>query len=369
MIGFRWKLLPLLLIATPLWGQAGVPERPSLPRGVDANSWESYFDLGMRLAPRLPTSAEAAFYWASRLDPSRAEPLYARWAAFHLRDVGRWERYLADDPRVMERPNVIRADSLRWRAYLRNPFVHRGLELILMDQLPGRWGNDHATRAWLAYGQGDFARAADEFGRIADRNPRFAAWAVMANVSAGRFAEATAHMDSLLARTRREENRRLTRPDETKEMYEYSLGLLHRARHNTTEATAAMQRALLENLAFYPARVQLAEMDVEAGRIAEAVEQLQQAAEIAPEDGYVQFRLGAALLQAGKPAEAVTALRSARRLEPFYAAIDLLLGAALERGGDTAGAKEAYTRYLSHAPLTARAERAHAERSLSQPPP
>jgi tetratricopeptide (TPR) repeat protein len=368
MIGIRWKLLLLVLTVTPAAAQDRVPERPTLPRGADPNSWESYFGLGMRLVPRMPTSAEAAFYWASRLDPSRAEPLYGRWAAFHLQDIGRWERYLADDPRVLQRANVLRADSLRWRAYLRNPFVHRGLQLVLMDQLPGRWGNDKATRAWMSYGTGNVERAAEEFGELAHRDPRFADMAVIANVSAGRFPEATAHLDSLLARLRREETRRLMRPDETKEMYEYALGLLHRARENPPEATAALNRALLENLAFYPARMQLADIALQEGRAADAVVELQQAAEIAPDDGYLQYRLGVALLEAGNPAGAVSALRIAARREPYYAAIQLHLGAASERAGDTSAAKEAYSRYLQIAPQNATAERARAKRWLAQQP-
>lgn len=368
MSGIRWKLLLLVLNVTPLAAQERVLDRPTLPRGADPNAWESYFDLGMRLVPRMPGQAEAAFYWASRLDPSRAEPLYGRWGAFHLKDIGRWERYLADDPRVLARDDVLRADSLRWRAYRRNPFVHRALDLLLIDQLPGRWGDDNATRAWMSYGAGNFARAAEQFGRIANRTPRYAFWAVLANVSAGRFTEATVHLDSLLARTRREETRRLVRPDESKEMYEYALGLLHAARDNRTEATAALQRALLENLAFYPARMQLGAMALEEGRIAEAVDELQQAAEIAPDDGYLQYRLGEALLQAGNSADAVSALRRASRLEPYYAAVDLLLGTALERTGDTSAATEAYSRYLSRAPAGARLERERAERWLAQHP-
>lgn len=368
MIAIRWILLLLVLAVTPAAAQERIPERPRLPRGADPNSWESYFDLGMRLVPRMYTQAEAAFYWASRLDPSRAEPLYGRWATFHLNDIRRFELYLKEDERVLGSRDVLRADSLRWLAYRRNPFVHRGMDLVLIDQLPGRWGDDQATRAVIFYGEGNFARAAELFGRVAGHSPRYAFWAVLANVSARRFPEATVHLDSLLARTRREESRRLVRPDESKEMYEYALGLLHLARNNRAEATAAMNRALLENLAFYPARMQLAEMALNERRVADAVNELQQAAEIAPEDGYLQFRLGEALLLAGKPAEALTALRSASRLEPYYAVVDLLLGSALDRTGDTSAAKEAYTRYLSRAPLSARSERERAERWLAQHP-
>ena len=91
MIGFRWKLLVLVLVVTPLSAQERLPERPALPRGADPNSWESYFDLGMRHVPGMPSRAEAAFCGHRGSTPP--EPLYARWAVFHLHDIGRWERY------------------------------------------------------------------------------------------------------------------------------------------------------------------------------------------------------------------------------------------------------------------------------------
>ena len=62
-----------LCVGIPLYGQ-GEPPRPSLPRGADANDWEAYFDEGEQRFQDLPVQARDYFYWASRLDPSRAEP-------------------------------------------------------------------------------------------------------------------------------------------------------------------------------------------------------------------------------------------------------------------------------------------------------
>jgi hypothetical protein len=72
--------LGLLLTAldpVPLTAQHE-PPRPQLPRGADPNDWEAYFDLGDARFQRAPREAAAAFYWASRLDPTRSEPLFAR---------------------------------------------------------------------------------------------------------------------------------------------------------------------------------------------------------------------------------------------------------------------------------------------------
>lgn len=366
----RAALLALLLaLAVPAAAQPGdMPARPQLPRGADPNDWESYFDLGVSLEPRMPGRAEAAFNWAARLDPSRAEPLFALWAATHFRDINRFERYLDEEERVLAHPAVVRADSLRWRAFLRNPFVHRGLEALLYDQLGGRFRTDAGTRAWLSYAAGDLPRAADEFSRIAHRRTRYRFWAALSNVAAGRLPVGAAHLDTLLKQARAEEDTRLIRADESKEMYEYAAALLHRARRNPAGARTALERALVENAAFYPARVQLAEMALSAGRNGAAVEEMAQALEMAPDDGYTRFRYGVALLAAGRASDAAEAFVRAAELEPHYAEIDLHLGAALAQAGDSAGAAAAYRRFIERAPRRDRALVDRAQRWLDANP-
>src|SRR5260370_21199996 len=56
--------------------------RPRLARGVDTNDARAYYARGDALLHygRWLDSADLAFYWAARLDPAWAEPLYARAA-------------------------------------------------------------------------------------------------------------------------------------------------------------------------------------------------------------------------------------------------------------------------------------------------
>jgi hypothetical protein len=86
------------------------------------------------------------FHWAHRLDPSRAEPLYARWVAFWLKDIGRFEDYLDDNPQV---PFVTRSRGRRQFVPARdcsgNPLVPRPLVAWLFNALPrimGRQSRD-----------------------------------------------------------------------------------------------------------------------------------------------------------------------------------------------------------------------------------
>src|SRR5437867_224215 len=75
----------VVILATPAALPAqNVPQRPSLDAGTDTNSAFDYYQYGMRNLTRFPQRAADAFYWASQLDPTWAQPLYARRIALLL---------------------------------------------------------------------------------------------------------------------------------------------------------------------------------------------------------------------------------------------------------------------------------------------
>lgn len=162
----------IALVAVATSAAAQRPERPNLPRDADPNDWEAYYDHGVKmLNGGLTGSAEKAFYWSARLDPSRAEPLYAQRVTIFMDDVRVWERYLEDHPATLRRPEVARADSLMGEAMLRSPFVPRSLNLLLYNQLPGSWGSDPTTRGWLAMARQDMETAVRHFTRAVENRP------------------------------------------------------------------------------------------------------------------------------------------------------------------------------------------------------
>jgi tetratricopeptide (TPR) repeat protein len=330
------------------------PPRPNLPRGADANDWEAYFELGDRMFKRNPQQSAAAFYWASRLDPSRAEPLFARWAAYYGNDMGSWMGYLSEDEEILRRPAVIANDSLLLWAYRRNPFVHRGLEVALYALLGERlrWGD--ATIGFMSYGEGDFGRAADQFGRLIRGNPgghvRFRHWRALAFVGAGQVDSAAAEISELLRVLRAADAQRLAYYYESKALYEYALGLLHEAQNRPAEARRAFERALEEDLTMYPARSGLARLSLRERKAAEAVEHLAQAVEIAPEDALMHFEYANALMSANRRDEAIPRYQQAIAMEPHYADPYLRLAVALQNAGQREGALAAYRAYLERAP-------------------
>lgn len=342
-----------LCIGTPLYGQ-GEPPRPNLPRGADANDWEAYFDEGERRFQDLPVQARDYFYWASRLDPARAEPYFARWATFYAHAHGGWFEYLEGNREFLARPEVIANDSLVTRALQRNPFVHRGLEAALFAMMGRRLVWDGAIRAFMDYGEGDFADAAQRFGRMVRSNPgrnvRFRHWRALSFVGAGQLDSAAVEIEALLTVLRAADEQYVAYQYESKAMYEYALGMLHEVRGLPAEARRAYERALEEDLAMFPARAALGRLSLRERNTAEAAEHLAQVVEIAPNDGVMHYEYGNALLLASRFDEAVAAYQRAVQLEPHYADPYLRLGIALENAGKPAEAEAAYRAYLERAP-------------------
>ncbi|HEX8391611.1 MAG TPA: tetratricopeptide repeat protein [Longimicrobium sp.] len=345
-------LLAFTLASAPLAAQE--PERPSLPRGADTNDWEAYFEAGEARFIQFPREATAAFYWASRLDPTRAEPIFARWASFFAVDDGTFESYLREEEFVMRRSATIANDSLLTRAYYRNPFVHRGLEVGLFVRLGRRLAWDGATNAFVNYGQGEFQRAAAQFGRLVranpERNVRLRHYRALALVGAQEPDSAAAEIQELLQALRSRDESSVQRMYESKALWEYSLGMLYERQNRPADAAAAYERALVEDLAMYPAHAGLGRLAIAAKDTTAALSHLSQAVEAAPGDAVIHYDYGNALLQARRPEEALAAYRRALELEPYWALPYVRVGQMHDMLGRGAEALVAYREYLSRAP-------------------
>ncbi len=354
-------LLVMGLVAGPAvsaGGQAVPPPRPSLAAAADTNDWEPYFDRGVDLLrTRQPREAQAAFFWSSRLDPTRAEPVYAQWVAFWLRHPPWFVDYVREEPRVLERPEVRQADSLRYRALLLNPLVHQGLMVLVYDEMPGRWGEDPVSLGWLAYGNLEFERALRLFGLALTRQPDRYYWLrylrALAFTASQQYDSAQSELTGLVDYLRRRDEQRIVRLYESKAFFEYALARLYAGRGNRAAATDALGRALLEDLGFYPARMLLGRLALERRDFATAVREFAQATEVQPDDPGLREAYGNALALAGRGEEAEEQLRQALALDPYYAASYFTLARTLEQRGDTAGAVAAYEQYLLRAPRKA----------------
>jgi tetratricopeptide (TPR) repeat protein len=348
-------LLALAALAASAPSPAGAqPRRPKLAASADTNDWQAYHAFATERLRVSPRDVEAGFYWASRLDPTRAEPYYGRWVAFWLQDLKRFARLLEGDARVAGSADVQRADSLYYVALVRNPFVVQTMEYVLYDMLPGEFNDDAITKARLAYGSGNLQQAASQLERIIRSNPtKHAALRrerALALVPLKRYDEALQEMTALLAELEKRDATRLVRSYASKELVSYGIALLHGARGDVAAAKQAMQQAVVENAAFYPAHGWLGSITLAERDTGTALREFEQAVELAPGDPVMHMGYGNALLQAARPRDAAAEFRRTIAIAPDYADPYFNLAAAHEMLGERAEAGAAYREYLARAP-------------------
>ncbi len=344
----------IALAATPVasTAQPREPERPPVAPGADPNDWEAHFDRGAKLFREEPALAGAHLYWASRLDPSRAEPLYARWANYLFRakneDI---YAYLRGEEAIWRRPDFLEAWGLRERALVRNPFVHRGLEVLVYDRLPGDFLDSRDNRAWIAYTEGKFQQAVALQTRTIERGGTKAMWnrfdRSLAAVAAGDLPLALSDLKALVEELRRQDDQRMVALYASKHDLLYMIGLVHNQMGDRAAARAAFGESTVENAAFGYAWAGLAALSSAARQHAQAATEYEQALQIEPEDGYLHYLHAQTLFALQRYEGAATALTQAIALEPHFAAPHYLMGRVRERQGREADAYPHYERFVA----------------------
>lgn len=351
-------LASILSIVPPLPAQGGPsaePVRPAVPPGSDAKSWEPYFDLGAKLLKSQPSAAADAFYWATRFDPARAEPLFARYSAFFV--LAKQEdavAYFRSEPAILRRPDIVAADSLRSLALMRNPFVHRGLEILIFDRMPGNFSDSRDTRAWIAYSNGEFAKAIDLHSGIITRDGEKAMWRrydrALAYVAANQLPLALADLRGLVEALRAQDAKETVVLYRSKHFLLYMIGMILTQQRNYAEARTAFQEALLEDAAFAYGNAGLAALSRVQRNPTQAAGEYALAVELAPNDGVLRQQYGQVLIDLQRYEGAVEQLQRAVALEPHWALPHLYLGRAREKQGKMEDAFAHFERFVALSP-------------------
>lgn len=342
-----------------------VPKRPELFAGADTNSWFTYYQAGLSNLRRRPDLAADDFYWAERLNPGAPEPLYAGWVAYWKRRPERFWDYVAGKRFIVESKEVQHIDSLRLKALQRNPMMYQGLWIELFeDEGPLNMSLDPAMQGIVAYAHGNPMKAAERLGEAvkSKRNRSFRYDRALALYQIAQYDTAANELQILIDDMKKREEKKLVRMYESKQMYEYAIGILMLAKGDTAAARVALGRALTEDLSFAPAHVVLARLSAATGDTATAVQELSQAVELDSGDVVARYELGVSLMMQNKTEEAKTHLRKAIALEPYFAQPYFPLAYILEFDENN---KEAAEMYLAYAARATRAEeqRANAART------
>jgi len=311
------------------------PRKPSLDRDAvqqDERDWRAYLACGIRT----PTDrkGDACFYWASRLDPSRPEPYYAQWIFSLNTDTA----------------------SLR-TALLLDPFIFHARILVLEGRKPGIF-TPRDRQTWTALEAGDYYNASRGFTRhLAEKPGDYEAWwgSAIAHYYRQNFDSSAMQLRILERMLRTQQERRLS-VYESLDYLTHMQAAAYQAGRRPDSARAALERTLVENLAFYHARIRLADLAMQRGDTAAAELEWDVARQLYGTDWVAHRRYATFLASLGRYADAERELRTVLAGEPHwvdaYRALAILIEAqGAVRCGDAIVAHEAFLRRAPAEPV------------------
>jgi tetratricopeptide (TPR) repeat protein len=318
------------------------PARPALPSGLDPNEAGSYVLFARQYLESEPAKALASVYWASRLDPMNAEALMLRWRATWMTSPKLRKQLERRKPDAADLASPERIDSLYWRAMLRDPFI-------------------------IATGGGSagFMPPMDIVRRYLKKHPdEVGLWIYL-----GALYHRQHEFDSTLATVRRGmealdriEQRGFRPVYESRAMFHYAIGKTEFALGRHDAARDAFQKALTDDLAFYPAHAALGTLAWTVNRdLNTAIAEFDLAIELFRDDGVVYYDYGTILLKNERWEDALARFDRAVALEPWFPDAHHNRGIALDRLGRHAEAVAAYRQFVSLAPrrLSAQIDKVH----------
>jgi tetratricopeptide (TPR) repeat protein len=382
----------MLLLALPAFAlraqdTSNVP-RPKLALGADSNSAQANYKYGVETVRTNPDEAVRAFYWASRLDPTSGDAMYALRAATILAMSPKDLQSYVTQWQSQRSPEQLRLDSLVARAYAIDPFVFCNFDVALAERMteaeilaanpkiePRMLQRAVAMRvhlgsnwAWLLYTQGRFNEALEAYAaeirlqpmtfkdkKLNDRVTKaHTAKMLVFHAERGRIffmvdsldsarAELTAAIDGMRAI---DDSKELLVLYQSKAMLLQSLGMIEERAHHPEQARVAYGAALQEDLAFYAAHTRLAQLALAENDTTSALVEMELAVQLAPGDPALRYRYADALVHARRDGDAATQLRKAIALDPWYGAPHLLLARIADVEQYTDDAIDEYRKYL-----------------------
>jgi Tfp pilus assembly protein PilF len=331
------------------------PPRPRLPETADTNDASTYFLHGSLTISHAPDTAAAAFFWATQLDPWRANAYYARSVAL-LRTM--WERHPVAGiwlPRRSPREHELKiVDSLNRVAYSIDPYIDRHFDRLIGPP-PSLVRCDRvrdATSAGLCFMQlANYAQSAQKLAAALKKAPKeiFLHYVrAQALFQLRHFDSAAIALGVLADSLGKRQEKELNAFYVSRATIYYAQGMAYTQLNDTAGARVAYERALVEDLSFHMANVRLAGRALATGDTVAALAHLEQAVGLSPNDVPLRYYYGASLMHANRPREAEEHFRRAIELNAYYAPPHLLLAMLLEKR-DVAAAARSYDAYLARA--------------------
>lgn len=360
---FALVLVALAVATAPLAAQSAViptldgkePKRPRLAAGADTNDASAYNDYADERDTPYKKSFDA-YYWALRLEPAHNYYRLKLSDALFWAQSWEWRAERAAGAEFVVKSKESRlVDSLENMAYYRSPFENLFATQCRLDKDTYEYYKDDAfLHAWYYYVRRCYPQASEAFPKYLAKRPGDLGARMMLVRSyywTRQWGNALREIDVTLDSLRARDAKRTYRFLLSKEVLETMRGDIYLAQEDYFNAKKAYGKALEENLTYWPAHVRLARAALAQNELPEALQEFEQAIQLAPDEATIRFEYGLALLNNGRRhADAEKAFRRALELEPHWAMTRFNLAVTLDNQGKGPDALAMYRDYLARAP-------------------
>jgi tetratricopeptide (TPR) repeat protein len=208
------------------------------------------------------------------------------------------------------------------------------------------------TRAWLAYSEGRFPDALRGYADAMKGTRRKASL----RTERGRIFYLIGNADSALAEfklaleeLRKKDSKELVKLYDSKAVLEHSIAKIHEARGDAAAAREAYGRALEEDLAFYPAHFELANLAFQQGDTTAGMSEMELAVQLNGSDPVLRLVYAYVLSANKRYSDAETQLVKAIEIEPYFSNLYHVLGQVHEAQQKPAAAIAQYEAFLQRA--------------------
>lgn len=353
----------------------------------DTNDAMTYYQAGVASLDADPAGSAASFYWASRINPSWAEPYFGRWfaltqAAQRTAVLKKQVKEHKNDPLVPD-STLKHLDSLVILADIHDPFFDEKValeaesnnthaELALANSLRNKAIREYdqeqmsegeppfmgahdlkLEHSWYgSYVDRHFDSASADLAKLIKKHPDYIqlyTYRAKAQYYLKQYDSAAATLGLAAGQIEKRDTTKLLPAYISREMLTYSIAMANRQGHRDSAAKANFQLTVTQNLGFHMAHLHLASQALDAHDTTTALNEAQIAAQIRPDDPLVQLFLGYSLVNAGRVNDGIDHLRQATTVDPYYSLPYFYLGQALEQARNDSAAVTAYRGYLAHA--------------------
>ena len=365
-------------------GRPAASQEPSAPVSLDSllqrarrdsNDALAHYQLAMAYWDRKKwDEAERALREALLVAPSYADAHLALGLMAQRRGAGYWKDRAAQEGEEKVRTRLLEYEGHYRRAFLLNPMVdlrllgkfedqHAGIYLggrLMLDMTP--WWSHELTKSANEFREARYQKAFDRLQELM-QDKRFGGEDVnVASPVLWFHGLAAAHLDKfdvairdfavLTGRSLSFEQDTTHAPEGSMRSndYRFLLATMLYLAGRYNQAIPTFRRVLELDLGLYSGHVQLARMYEAQGDLESALQERRLALDVQQDDPDLLIDLAATLLKAGRMEDAQEPLSQAARFNPHDARVPYLQGAIAEQLDDSAGAREAYARFIAIAP-------------------